>query len=454
MQTTQSETSTTLDANYSHQPKASSIGYYRESVIVPRGYEKHMYVTKIQNSDDHPLQKLTRHVVFKKSVSPTDQKTIINYLKHLAENKETIHDLRKKKYPIVLHDSENHCALTMDKNLEGTFAHMYYLSSDKPISHSKQDTLNIAFKTSQCLKEDHTVKLDKTTGQLYTSGQQSIQHIRHEIKMLSALAFHPNIIPLLGFSYLGHLPENEQSIIDTYAIYPTYTSDAHVFFFRSQKTHDIIHFVYQIMQGILFLSNNNIVHQDIRLENCLIQAQGFNCVISDFGTAIYLQKNQVIYQQLITGGNPDFLPPERLFNEHEINHTLDSIGWAFLIRNIFCLKKRMRLDATAEDAMVYQFEPHYFKLVKTMLSFIESTEIPNVPSKQIEEKVIALRDNFKKEDYNLQMLACYKADKNPDSLHMLAIILAPCLVSVMQKNVSDRASHESLLNYLKPMISH
>ena len=62
----------------------------------------------------------------------------------------------------------------------------------------------------------------------------------------------------------------------------------------------------QVVEGVSFLHDNNIIHRDIKLDNLLLDNDG-NIKIADFGLAIELQDpNEKHYTMC---GTPNYIAP-------------------------------------------------------------------------------------------------------------------------------------------------
>ena len=77
----------------------------------------------------------------------------------------------------------------------------------------------------------------------------------------------------------------------------------------------------QILNGILYLENLGIIHQDLKLENIMIKEDNnnLNVKIIDFGLSIILLKNEF---SCGTVGTPNYMAPE-IINGDEYNYKID-----------------------------------------------------------------------------------------------------------------------------------
>lgn len=67
----------------------------------------------------------------------------------------------------------------------------------------------------------------------------------------------------------------------------------------------------QIVSGLIYLHQKNILHRDVKLDNILMDSRG-NIKICDFGISKQQNPNEVIYEYL---GTPAYLAPEIIKEE-------------------------------------------------------------------------------------------------------------------------------------------
>jgi len=67
----------------------------------------------------------------------------------------------------------------------------------------------------------------------------------------------------------------------------------------------------QIIEGLQYIHSQRVVHQDIKLDNILIDLNN-NIKICDFGVSKQIKKGEVIYDQC---GTPAYIAPEILKNQ-------------------------------------------------------------------------------------------------------------------------------------------
>ena len=80
-------------------------------------------------------------------------------------------------------------------------------------------------------------------------------------------------------------------------------------------------YMIQLVHGLQYLHNNNIMHRDLKLENLLLDEQGY-LKIADFGMAKVLRNNQTSYEM---AGTPAYFAPELLKGQ---GHGYPADWWA------------------------------------------------------------------------------------------------------------------------------
>ena len=81
---------------------------------------------------------------------------------------------------------------------------------------------------------------------------------------------------------------------------------------RSKLTEPVAQFIFkQIILGIKYIHDNNIIHRDIKLDNILLDLDN-NIKICDFGVSRTVNKDDIMFEQC---GTPAYIAPEILINK-------------------------------------------------------------------------------------------------------------------------------------------
>lgn len=146
----------------------------------------------------------------------------------------------------------------------------------------------------------------------HISNQKEGLHITtiREIKYLRQLN-HKNIIKLIEINI-----ENEE----IYLIFPFFRFDLFSYLKKNiLNRREIIHIFYQVIQGLKYLHENNIIHRDLKSSNLLMDFN-LNIKIADFGMATSINKNNNYSPGVVTLW---YRPPEILLNTGKYDHTCD-----------------------------------------------------------------------------------------------------------------------------------
>ena len=83
---------------------------------------------------------------------------------------------------------------------------------------------------------------------------------------------------------------------------------------------------YQIMKGIEFLHDNNIIHRDLKADNIFINGTTGNILIGDFGLSL----NYENYSNNSVIGTPEFMAPEMLDGKYDNKVDIYAFGMTLL----------------------------------------------------------------------------------------------------------------------------
>ena len=125
------------------------------------------------------------------------------------------------------------------------------------------------------LAHDSYMDLDVAI-KIYAPGQgmdsNSIDIFRHEIKDIFHLN-HPNLLTPKHLGVFENMP---------YFVMPYCSAGSCCNMIRKMPEAEIWHLIYDVASGLTYLHDKDIVHQDIKPDNILINAEG-NYLITDFG---------------------------------------------------------------------------------------------------------------------------------------------------------------------------
>lgn len=88
---------------------------------------------------------------------------------------------------------------------------------------------------------------------------------------------------------------------------------------------EVKYYVRQIVRGLVYLKENNIVHRDIKLANLFINDQ-MQIQIGDFGLCAKLRDRHKRRRSFV--GTPNYLPPEIIEEERWDGHSFEADIWS------------------------------------------------------------------------------------------------------------------------------
>eukprot|EP01130_Rhizamoeba_saxonica_P000325 TRINITY_DN10300_c0_g1_i1.p1 TRINITY_DN10300_c0_g1~~TRINITY_DN10300_c0_g1_i1.p1 ORF type:complete len:367 (-),score=98.88 TRINITY_DN10300_c0_g1_i1:34-1134(-) len=167
----------------------------------------------------------------------------------------------------------------------------------------KDDSLKVAIKV---LRKDQAIDQDE------------LDMFHHELKILSDLERCDQIVGIIK------LAESEDSL---YVIMDL-IEGGELFDFLNDSENGYLEeytaasLARDILLGVKFLHDQNIVHRDIKLENVLMNPNFQNCYITDFGTATHINEDEPLTELI---GTELYMAPE-LFQEMPYGKKVDT--WA------------------------------------------------------------------------------------------------------------------------------
>ncbi|KAG8945792.1 hypothetical protein FRC03_001633 [Tulasnella sp. 419] len=180
---------------------------------------------------------------------------------------------------------------------------------------------------------------------------------------------HPNVVPLLGFSFdLDGLPS---------FISPWYSNGNIVTYLRSNPSKDRLPLIIDVSRGLCYLHSLPLVHGDIKGENVLVDEQG-SASLCDFGTSSFIDDAQRITglttSNANVGGTIRFFSPELLEDKPK---TSASDIWAFgcLVLQILIGEapySRVHISAAILSEILRGNPPYPTELVKSLFDSNEA----------------------------------------------------------------------------------
>lgn len=147
--------------------------------------------------------------------------------------------------------------------------------------------------------------------------------INNEIKILKNIT-HPNILNIMDVWY--NKEKNEVVFIT-----PLLSYNLKKFidrYYSCIKTVHKIKWIKQIINGILYLHTENIIHRDIKLDNIFINSDTSNILIGDFGLSTQLLNSKSKANSCI--GTPEYMAPELYSGEYDKSVDMYAFGMCLI----------------------------------------------------------------------------------------------------------------------------
>lgn len=173
-----------------------------------------------------------------------------------------------------------------------------------------------------------------------SKGKLAIKEVKNEMKIQKKL-YHPNIVR----SKLSFSDDDNYYIILEYCPGKSireYLRKSKNGYLTENETRKILR---DVVRGLVFLHNNNIVHHDIKLENFVIGLKG-KVKIADFGLSTHLKDED--QKQYLAGGTTNYLSPE-IIQKKEHSFKVDI--WAIGISAFVMLTGKAPFDSPQKETI-------------------------------------------------------------------------------------------------------
>lgn len=101
---------------------------------------------------------------------------------------------------------------------------------------------------------------------------------------------------------------------------------------RKLEEKDFKNLFKQIIEGLLYLHENNISHRDIKMENIILKNKT-EIKIIDFGFSTYAPKDKFLN---FFCGTPNYMPPEIILKKDYLGESADIWSIGILLYSILC----------------------------------------------------------------------------------------------------------------------
>ena len=262
------------------------------------------------------------------------------------------------------------------------------------------------------------------------NSEEQIKNLSNELKIMTQLN-HPNLLKLISY-----FEDNE----NIYIILPLLSNG---------QLYDIIHknkketkeeiikkYLYQTIEAIEYLHNNNIIHRDIKPENILIDDND-NAILSDFGIATFIKEGE---KRETYCGTDEYLAPEIIRGEG-YNEKVDI--WAFGILIFECLSGKTpfsKIDFIKKNDKNENFVKIKFDCFFDVYSQNLITKILRInPNERLSIQEIKNHIFFKNKDLNNKNDVLFYEDEKKNDIELK-------IKSIIKNDLTEENSKISSLN--------
>jgi serine/threonine protein kinase/tetratricopeptide (TPR) repeat protein len=156
----------------------------------------------------------------------------------------------------------------------------------------------------------------------------AVDRFMREIEIAARLQ-HPNILPVFDSGKAGGMLYYIMPFVDGGSLRDRLRSEPHL------PTDEVVRIVQEVADALAYAHQRNVVHRDIKPENILFSAG--HAVVADFGIAraIGASDSQSLTLAGFGVGTPEYMSPEQVFGESDIDGRSDTYSLACVAFELF-----------------------------------------------------------------------------------------------------------------------